>query len=325
MSRSSTSTPPPSYFPPHNVTPSMRHGSAPTMSAAMYNQRPHHHTSKRRSKNLPSSPSGISTSSARKVATQILGFSYEDIPSLKSKQARGITVVSPIPHAESSASLAMSTTSDDCFNSSCAEASLPLTTEDSFRDQHDELMDRSTSTPAMSTTGSSSTTPLATPSSSRAPSLIQHESGFADLVFRHFNLDFAGVGPSSGATPVPISSVAAPARASWVPNFGKMAKAVVHTGMSMSMSFGEKRAKKDVTLQQPRQSDSERELCKDLPLPAQGLQQVADREPTIKKGEWLAADQKRILECARLCSQWPQSGYNLAKFGPNGKLLTALD
>ncbi|EIW71839.1 hypothetical protein TREMEDRAFT_60759 [Tremella mesenterica DSM 1558] len=34
--------------------------------------------------------------------------------------------------------------------------------------------------------------------------------------------------------------------------------------------------------------------------------------------EWFEAQRQRMVECARLCSQWPQSGYNLLKFGPAG-------
>lgn len=31
------------------------------------------------------------------------------------------------------------------------------------------------------------------------------------------------------------------------------------------------------------------------------------------------ADYRRVHECARLCSQWPQSVYNVTKYGPNGR------
>ncbi|KAL7418272.1 hypothetical protein Q5752_006728 [Cryptotrichosporon argae] len=41
----------------------------------------------------------------------------------------------------------------------------------------------------------------------------------------------------------------------------------------------------------------------------------ADRARTLDYAE---AQRHRVTECARLCSQWPQSGYNLAKYGPNG-------
>ncbi|WVN90678.1 uncharacterized protein L203_105920 [Cryptococcus depauperatus CBS 7841] len=34
--------------------------------------------------------------------------------------------------------------------------------------------------------------------------------------------------------------------------------------------------------------------------------------------EWRVAQTRRVYECARLCSQWPQSGYNLMKHGPRG-------
>lgn len=36
------------------------------------------------------------------------------------------------------------------------------------------------------------------------------------------------------------------------------------------------------------------------------------------KEEWANAQRARLTQCAKLCSQWPLSGYHLSKFGPNG-------
>lgn len=41
-----------------------------------------------------------------------------------------------------------------------------------------------------------------------------------------------------------------------------------------------------------------------------------------KMKEWAEAENRRVLECAKLCSQWPQSGYNQSKWGPNGQYPT---
>ncbi|ORX40745.1 hypothetical protein BD324DRAFT_611927 [Kockovaella imperatae] len=123
--------------------------------------------------------------------------------------------------------------------------------------------DRRSSIPSMSTSSSSFIiTPLATPASSRAPSLIQIDE------------------PDDTPTK------------SWVPNFGKMAKAVVHHGMSIS--FGDKKSRKK-------------------PEP-----EIERLEAEARRQQWALEQQQRVQECARLCSQWPQSGYNQMKWGPYG-------
>ncbi|BEI90688.1 uncharacterized protein CcaverHIS019_0307580 [Cutaneotrichosporon cavernicola] len=38
----------------------------------------------------------------------------------------------------------------------------------------------------------------------------------------------------------------------------------------------------------------------------------------LRRYEWAEEQRKQVTEFARLCSQWPQSSYNLAKWGPNG-------
>ncbi|GMK53800.1 hypothetical protein CspeluHIS016_0103860 [Cutaneotrichosporon spelunceum] len=38
----------------------------------------------------------------------------------------------------------------------------------------------------------------------------------------------------------------------------------------------------------------------------------------LRRYEWAEEQRKQVTEFARLCSQWPQSSYNVAKWGPNG-------
>lgn len=38
----------------------------------------------------------------------------------------------------------------------------------------------------------------------------------------------------------------------------------------------------------------------------------------LRRYEWAEEQRRQVTEFARLCSQWPQSSYNLAKWGPNG-------
>lgn len=96
---------------------------------------------------------------------------------------------------------------------------------------------------------------------------------------------------------------------------GKMAMAVVNTGMSVSRGFGQGQAQ-DKKVQSQSQSQAQ----------AQGQAQThpaqkIDEEQ--RQREWAEAENRRIHECARLCSQWPLSGYNLGKYGPNGKSTVA--
>ena len=319
MSRSATATPPAPYFPPRNATPTMRHASAPTVSAAHFAQRSgHHHTGRRRVKHLPNSFSRLGSSSSKKAATEALGLSYENIPAVQAEQARDVENATRIARNESLAFFATSSL-ESSLSASQSGSSLLSSSVGSVHNEQEEEMGRLTPTPSMSPsdTASFSPTPLATPASSRAPSLLLQEGAVLDL--NNEGLAFLGSGPS----PIPGAATLnqpTPSRASWVPNFGKMAKAVVNTGMSMGMSFGEKRIKKDVN-NAPRQIDSNTFLLSQpVPRPNAGdLQQMPEPQATARRRQWAMAEQRRVQECARLCSQWPQSGYSLAKWVSNGE------
>lgn len=176
---------------------------------------------------------------------------------------------------------------------------------------------RVTPAPSMTTSCSASfvATPLPTPSSSRAPSFLQPDPVVQD--------------PASPTSPITNSAP----RASWAPYFGKVAKAVVNTGMSMGIAFGEKRNKKDVPLVEPPVVQSaaasvDPSLARDaMYVPTAGTPRLTmedlahlDAEAAMeKRREWAMEQRRRITECARLCSQWPHSGYNQSKWGPTGE------
>lgn len=320
MSRTATATPPSPYFPPRNATPTMRHCSTPMVTAAHFTHRSgHHHAGKRRTKNLPSSLAGLGPSSAKKAVTEALGLSYEEIPSPRTKQIQSHQGNQPTSPTESFASHATSAPAES-YGVLSSEKSLASSIDDSPREQRDDEMDRSTPTPSMSTSGtvSFSTTPLPTPSNSRAPSLSQQEGVIADTSLSGLGLVFNGESPVVG---VPLLNAPTASRASWVPNLGKMAKAVVNSGMSMGMSFAEKRSKKEGRNALPQQAESAFAPSQPLPKPpAEELHQFSEDEAMDRRREWAAAEQRGIAEFAVLCSQWPHSGYNIAKWGPNGEL-----
>lgn len=160
---------------------------------------------------------------------------------------------------------------------------------------------------------------LVTPASSRAPSVMHPDA-------KDYTVLFDGSHSQTG--------IVSPQPRNWVGSFGKMAKAVVNTGVSMGMSFADKR-RKEGALASPRPSSAK--LSSALPVvtkaePISGyfempreprptheeLEGLSQHEVQQRMYAWAAADHARITECARLCSQWPQSGYNCQKFGPNG-------
>ena len=149
---------------------------------------------------------------------------------------------------------------------------------------------RVTPTPSMTTSYAESfiSNPYpTTPSSSRTPSVCIPEAQEVEL------------------------ENSAPSRPSWVPYLGKMAKAVVATSMHMSMPFSEKRKKETKT-------DSFAPTGP-TPLPTrEELAQLSEEAAMERRRQWALEQQRRVTECARLCSQWPHSGYNQSKWGPNG-------
>ncbi|OWZ76425.1 hypothetical protein C365_04571 [Cryptococcus neoformans Bt85] len=95
---------------------------------------------------------------------------------------------------------------------------------------------------------------------------------------------------------------------------GKMAMAVVNTGMSVSRGFGHAQAQGKKVQSQPQPQLQSQSQAQNQ-APARTTQKIDEQQ---RQREWAEAENRRIHECARLCSQWPLSGYNLGKYGPGG-------
>lgn len=92
-----------------------------------------------------------------------------------------------------------------------------------------------------------------------------------------------------------------------------MAKAVVSTGFALP--FTEKRKK----YSPPPIADAVFVPTGPTPQPTrEELGQLSEEAAMARRREWALEQQRRVTECARLCSQWPHSGYNQSKWGPNG-------
>ncbi|WRT70404.1 uncharacterized protein IL334_007402 [Kwoniella shivajii] len=317
MSRAATSTPPPqTYFPQRNTTPTMRHASAPNVSAAHFASRGYQHQqSKRRVKNLPSASSGSNTNIPLKKPSQALdngeglGLSFEDL----SATSMDFEQPPPGPSRQNSVASYSSASSVDSFQTSHSQI---YTGDSSFYRQNGSDTGRSTpASGSLSSSLSQAPTQLLTPASSQA------------------SFPFAPSDSSENYAQSisPNGQLAAP-RASWV---GKMAMAVVNTGMSIGIPFGQ-HTRKDA-LQSPSKSALP---AQSPPLQTVGppppmyaaacpsqevskptmeeLQALSPEAQLARKREWAEAENRKYNECARLCSQWPQSGYNMSKHGPNG-------
>ncbi|KAK6909622.1 hypothetical protein I203_103643 [Kwoniella mangroviensis CBS 8507] len=311
MSRAATATPPPqTYFPQRNATPTMRHCAAPTVTAAHFANRGYQHQPhKRKSKNLPHSGNTTNSSPLKKPSTPVengeaLGLSFEDL---------GATAVEydqppqpPTISRQNSVASYSSSASMDSFQSSRPEV---FTSEPSTYGQSSgSETGRSTPTNAsISSSVSRAPTQLLTPVASEASFFIAH-------------------------TPQEQQDVAAQqaARGSWM---GKMAMAVVNTGMSMGIPFGQ-HAKKDSAVILPQSVEPiAQPVVEPAPTPApiavpsgysipkpsiEELSTLSPEQRLVRQREWAEAENRKVTECARLCSQWPQSGYNMSKHGPNG-------
>jgi hypothetical protein len=186
--------------------------------------------------------------------------------------------------------------------------------------------------PGFYSASSASNTPLVTPNQSETCFLPLSIVGEAEELI-------ASSCSESRHTPIPSG------RSSWTSNIGKMAKAVVHTGksMGMGMSFGEKKKKDAMTsdsvavsspaVEAQAVEDRSEPIKTDSPpsppliLETEDLLQhtsiQCDAEPappalSIDPRQEMVGQYHRIVEYARLCSQWPDSGYQKSKFGPNG-------
>ena len=280
----------------------MRHFSSPKSQSEFANRS--QTQSKRRAKQF----FGVKTEPPKdaELGGDALALSFEAISEPDIKVATLAPEHSAIFRTQSVAS-ASTSISIDSYDTSRSGA-------DSYHDDRNSA--RSSFVPSMSTSSSSSfiVTPLATPASSRAPSFIQTD----------VSIDSSLPSPivsQNDETPIVETPTA---KTSWVPNFGKMAKAVVHHGMNIS-PFGEKRSKKTVVTSKASSpvvviKDEDPEPPTQMPRPSQLELEDLDIDAAMqRRREWAAEQQKRIHECAMLCSQWPQSGYNQLKWGPNGE------
>jgi len=224
-----------------------------------------------------------------------LGLSFEEISS--------------VPFSSPSSTDLISRSNSQTSVSSAFRKSNRVSTKDI---DGDEDMERHTPAPSMTASSDSFvSTNLPTPASSRSSSLL-----LSDAAQLHGERE-----PTS-------KSAAQAARPSWVPYFGKMAKAVVNTGLNMSIPFADKKKKDAVTslvaqvstVPAAQPAEPAVSTSDPAPQPSQAeLAQLSKEEAMALKRHWAYEQQRRVTECARLCSQWPHSGYNQSKWGPNGE------
>ncbi|KAK4683575.1 hypothetical protein P7C73_g6668, partial [Tremellales sp. Uapishka_1] len=330
MSRSATATPPPppTYFPHRNSTPTMRHAASPHLTAAHYPTHLGHqkHHGRRRTKNIPVSlvPTSAPTNGLKRPSPQVvdttsgLGLSFEHGPNATPPPQTKDTM--PYRHPTSSSyslvsAISTATSSTDSFSTSRSDDSNP---------------DDSNPTPPLSTTGVGSVaeSPLSTPSSS-TPSVNQQAPPTQNT------------SPISGVSiPFLPSKAAVPAmpKSSWVDKLGK----VMVTTLGMG---SEKKTRKELVQPQtskvdipvatasvptpvaaqhggipPLESFAPVPITGELPdyMKVMNEDELLLERKRIARREFYEAESRRIEEFARLCSQWPQSGYNMAKWGPNG-------
>jgi hypothetical protein len=298
----------------------MRHAAASSSIVHFAIRQPHHPGHKRKVKQLPPSLGGLSP--AKKAATpadsvvvngdEPLGFSFEQV------SPKSSTGVAPIYRAGAAASMTSLTdsTTTSMYDSILGDMG---STSNSRRDGRTDSIPSMTS----STADSFLSTNLPTPAGTDESFDLQQEVGMREGQM--------GLGLCIDTVVPPVSIVPCtptPARASWVPNFGRMAKAVV-TG------FGDRKQRKELTSPRP---PSPLVLAQSIPVPSvpalpqdflpharytrpplELIEGKSEAEVQRITREWCEAEHKRIHECAKLCSQFPQSGYNLAKWGPNGE------
>ena len=285
---------PPAFVPQRHATPTMRHASPSSLSPSHFTRHQANHF-RRKAKQAfrgKADQSDDEITPKKSFTDNVLGMSFEEVP---------LPVANPpddasIFRTQSVASVATSASLDSSMTGQSD------VTGDSAR--------RSSFAPSMCTSSSSFViTPLATPASSRAPSMIQTDA----------SMDSSLLSPVEGyAQEIPDTPAV---KGSWVPNWGKMAKAVVHHGMNMS-PFGEKKSRKSSGAVK---TDAVFAPNVHVPQPSQEELQRLDEEAAMaRRREWAFEQQQRVQECARLCSQWPQSGYNQMKWGPYGELFDTL-
>lgn len=301
MSRTGTSTPPAPYFPQKSATPSIRH-SAPNAASSHLNKHTHHN---KRSRKHAAGPSQKAKSAGLPEHTP-MEMSFEDI--------------CIAPNAKDSALYNTQNRSTASFMTFQSAKSMPGMDLDITTGSYLTVpLDPS----SFYTASSANSTPLVTPNQS---STSLSPPSTEELVSSSCS--------ETRNTPIPSG------RASWTSNIGKMAKAVVHTGKSMSISFGERKRKEVVSSEpvvvshpavgesagltripsrheEPQGRVSEKETGHHLSTYCNGP--LIPNGNSIDRRNMSAAEHQRVVECARLCSQWPESGYQKSKFGPHGQ------
>ncbi|ODO10318.1 hypothetical protein I350_02547 [Cryptococcus amylolentus CBS 6273] len=304
MSRTAAPTPPPqTYFPQKTATPSMRH-NAHTTSSTHFARHGHghgHHShsfARRKVKNLPSGTFKKNTEdSSEGDVADAEGRREEELHRQQST-------------ASSSSSDQSSQSSIPSSNDSLSRSSTPLTS--------------ASMASIISQTPSTLLTPV---SSDSEPYIID-----ADDISLHE--DVAQAGYLGGQELGQMSLGGEGGKPSWV---GKMVMGVVNTGRGFirdekrRVSFTGRRSSSQTGTSTPSSLTTTQPLrppppsSQAAPLSAQSAHPAAqsagaeeEEEKAKRQREWIDSENRRIHECARLCSQWPQSGYNMTKHGPKG-------
>jgi hypothetical protein len=320
----------------------MRHASASASAVHFGSRHTHHSQSKRKVKQLPSLGA---LAPAKKLAVSVAqdgsldeGTSFPSRP--QSSPMSGVPSADVATYHREPSSPTMSLANSVMSVASVASVADSTTTsmyDSMLHDVDGSLLSsrhaRADSIPSMtsSTADSFASTQLPTPD---------------DSSFIHPGHPGLGLMLDTSVPQIAIApSTPTPVKGSWVPNFGRMAKAMVTSGMSMG--FGDRKQRREVpTSQSQLVQQTPAQMLAPAPLetpqvpvsaPAAGcitheyepqarysrppielLQGKSEVEVEGITREWFEAEYRRIHECARLCSQFPQSGYNLAKWGPNG-------
>ncbi|ODN82490.1 hypothetical protein L198_07712 [Cryptococcus wingfieldii CBS 7118] len=304
MSRTAAPTPPPqTYFPQKTATPSMRHNAHSTSSAhfARHGHGHGHHPhsfARRKVKNLPSG-------TFRKTPEDSSERDAGDAEGRREEDLHG-----PQSIASSSSSNQSSQSSIPSSNDSLSRSSTPLTS--------------ASMASIISQTPSTLLTPV---SSDSEPCIID-----ADDISLHSDSALSP-GYLGGQDLGQMFLGGEGGKPSWV---GKMVMGVVNTGRGFIRdekrrgSFTGRRSSSQTGTSTP--SSLTTTLPLRLPSPSSQLAQpsaqpahpaaqstgVKEEEKDKRQREWIDSENRRIHECARLCSQWPQSGYNMTKHGPKG-------
>lgn len=199
---------------------------------------------------------------------------------------------------------------------------------------------------------SADSTSLNTPVGSDESFIISQYPSQTELYADPSNRTFTPISPeyipkTHIIPPTPVQSldvhtVAPPPSSSrsWVPQgLSKVAKAVLPSHFAVpwsNVTLGDKKKKANqVVVEIPvvwelgsKTADGKDAVfvpqARALPMPEGYLDGLDEEESKRKRREWAEGQHARLTELARLCSQWPQSGYHLGKWGPAGEFLSLL-